>query len=453
MANATDFIASVYDLLAKTFNFNNAPGKTFLQMAWPGIPIVAEDFKDATGKYDRHLAEEAFSALANVAPAFNKMNYENSGFEIDDLYEIMIASARPSGIPAAELQANPLYKLFSDAQFEFFNSKKGSIRDPNVFYYPYKATPSNWYEEPASTFWTSVEIKSTEVKPATKDSFFIKNKGEALIAKGVWKVKTKTASDADIKAGLLQHLQLNKTSLVKTFPLTNSTATPNVLNSYADKIITTNKAPFKINTPQAVLSNDFKLNFSKAILSNNKKLVPANTFDKNAGLLNSIKSSQINKEKMLVIPRSMNVKQSLFVNKLLMQGLATRPASATTTGYSISFRFCRVNIDCDWMKLALLSNPNWYMVGYPAGEYSNNSTDNNPGMFPMVPVSFIVVSGLKITANWSTEDKNTIQNAASFGPFDIRNGTLNQNTLEIKGMQVIAWFSKVTPVLAPVASP
>ncbi len=422
-------------------------------MAWPGIPIVPEDYKDANGKYDRLLAEETFSALVNVAPAFNKLSYENSGFEIDDLYEMVIASARPSGIPAPDLPTNPLFKLFADAQFEFFNSKKGSKRDPNVFYYPYTATPSNWYEETASSFWTSVEIKSTDVKQANKDSFFIKNNGASLIAKGVWKIKSKTGSDADIKAGLQQNLQLNKAALVKTFPLTGAAATPNVMNGYADKIITNNKAPFKINTPQAVLSNDFKINLSKAILSNNKKLVPTNLFDKNSGLLNTIKSDQINKDKMLVKPRSMNVKQSLLVNKLLIQSLGTKPASPTTTGYSISFRFCRVNIDCDWMKLALLSNPSWYMFGYPAGEYSNNSAENNTGLFPMVPVSFIVVSNLKITANWSSEDKNAIQNAASFGPFDIRNGTFNQNTLENKGMQIIAWFSKVTPFMAPIAAP
>jgi hypothetical protein len=71
-------------------------------------------------------------------------------------------------------------------------------------------------------------------------------------------------------------------------------------------------------------------------------------------------------------------------------------------------------------------------------EYSTVDADKNPGIFPILPVSFIVICDLKITANWSQEDKSNLDNAVSFGSFDIRNRTLNQNTLEVKGLQIIA---------------
>jgi hypothetical protein len=59
-------------------------------------------------------------------------------------------------------------------------------------------------------------------------------------------------------------------------------------------------------------------------------------------------------------------------------------------------------------------------------------------MSPILPVSFIVICDLKITANWSQEDKSNLDNAVYFGSFYIRNRTLNQNPLEVKGLQIIA---------------
>ena len=88
MANATDFIASVYDTLATSFNMSAAPNNLFLQMAWPGISISPEDCKDASGNYNTNLAEELFSSLANIVPVMDKSKYENSAYTIDDIYDI-----------------------------------------------------------------------------------------------------------------------------------------------------------------------------------------------------------------------------------------------------------------------------------------------------------------------------------------------------------------------------
>ena len=64
-----------------------------------------------------------------------------------------------------------------------------------------------------------------------------------------------------------------------------------------------------------------------------------------------------------------------------------------------------------------------------------------------------VIRDLKITANWSQEDRQNLGNATSFGFFDIRDGSLNQNTLEVKGMQIIAWVSRGMPKLPPLSPP
>lgn len=96
---------------------------------------------------------------------------------------------------------------------------------------------------------------------------------------------------------------------------------------------------------------------------------------------------------------------------------------------------------------------NWYMYGTKAGEYSNGSGLDNPGMFPLLPTSFIVIRDLKITANWSNDDRQNLGQATALGFFDIRDSTLNQNTLEVKGLQVLCWLSTVMPQLPPASSP
>ncbi len=133
--------------------------------------------------------------------------------------------------------------------------------------------------------------------------------------------------------------------------------------------------------------------------------------------------------------------------------LPSKPPSPATDGFSISFRLCRVNLDRPWLKLALLSTKNWWMFDTPGGEYSSGSADSNPGMFPMLTTSFIVIRDLKITANWSQEDRANLGNAAGFGCFDLRDGTVNNNTIEVKGLQIIAWISRLMPKLPPLSPP
>jgi hypothetical protein len=143
------------------------------------------------------------------------------------------------------------------------------------------------------------------------------------------------------------------------------------------------------------------------------------------------------------------VDRQLLIKDLLNQRLPTKPVSPATNGFSISFRFCRVNIDRPWFKLALLAMPNWFMFNTNARAYSTGSIDDNPGMFPLLPLSLVAIRDLRITANWSSEDRDNLSKAVSFGFFDLRNGQFSQNTYEVKGLQIIAWISRLTPPLPP----
>lgn len=450
MANSIDFISSVYDLLAKTFAIDSSQSDHFLQMAWPGLTISPADFKppnQPNGPYDPDIAERTFSSIANIIPTFDKIRFENSGFEVDDLYELLIAGAIPVGADPNNIDKNPLYKLFSDANFEFINSKKGSKIDANDFYYPCIATPINWYDENASSFWPSINISSGDIKPATSQSLFIKFGGNSIIDKGLWKIKPSLIDEVAFKTKLSQALSTKVTSL-NLKPITKNEIAKPLEFHLASTIKTANISSSDTNKMRtsAFISN---LNSARTSQLFTNKMLPTNIFslDKTKAIINN---SKLNKSKLtLDLPKSGLLGDTMIINSFLNQNLDSKPVSNTTNGFSISFKFCRVNISRPWLKLGLLNTKNWYMFGTNIGEYSTGDAVNNPGMFPFLPNSFIVISNLKISANWSQEDKTNFSNSTSFGPFDIRNSSFSQNTIEAKGMQVIGWISKLMPILPP----
>ena len=469
MVNATDFIDKLYSTLAELLNVDESSQSMFIQMAWPGYSLSPADFKPGgspNSAYDKDIAKEVFSSLANMAPTFNKTKFENSGYEIDDLYEILIASAIPVGATPDTIGTNPMNRLFSDAQFELTQARRGSKSDPNLFYYPCGATPGNWYDEIAAQSWPTISIKSADIKPINKPTpIFREPNGH----RDIWKLrptridstvlKSKLQQTVNLKADKeKQQLQLFQSKLgglskraiaptLKTKPLdANIAKATRSLSPSARKRSTTSAT---LLTPSATPE------FSKTLAQARNTAV----FKTKSTPINILSNSKFkaNLQNITVSPQTLELKaakdlsfsQKVLATELLNQQLETKPVSTTTNGYSLSFKFCRVNISRSWFKLALLSNKNWYMFNTATQEYSTGSADDNPGMFPLLPISFIAIRDLKITANWSQEDKKNLDRAVSFGPFDLRHRTINNNTLEVKGLQIIAWVSRLMPPLPP----
>jgi len=451
MANAIDFLSTVYDFLAKTFNTNSVSTNVYLQMAWPGFSLSPSDFKlsaQPDGPYNPAVAERTFASIANIVPAFSTIKFENSGFEVSDIYELLIASAIPVGATQGDLDKFPLFKLFSDANFEYLNAKKGSVEDPNDFYYPCVATPNNWYDEAASATWQTINISSSEVKPESPSSTFVRAGGVNIANQGVWRLRPESINESAIKADMQKTLIARNAAINEKFKVT-----PNVIvKPMASNIAAAaSKANIGITDASAMRTSTFvgNLNLARQSQIFAQKSGPTNALVSNK-YQSILQAATLDKSNLaLTTGRKVSLADSIMVNSVLNQQLPTKSVSNDTTGFSISFRVCRVNIDRHWFNLTLLNTKNWYMFGTAVGEYSTGSADANPGMFPFVPVSFMVISNLKITANWSQQDKETFSKSVSFGPFDIRNGTLNQNTIEVKGLQILGWISKLMPALPP----
>lgn len=461
MANVTDLMSSVYDILAKQFGSMAGPS-TFVQVGWPGISLSPADFKpfnNPNGPYDTNCAEETVSFLANIAPTCNALKFENSGFEIDDLYQIIIAGAVPQGADPQNLLASPAYKLFSDAQYEFVASQKGSTRDPNRFYYPCRATPIDWYTEENARHWDTLSVTSGQVKPATKDSPFVKLGGQRLVDGGVLKTPPPGS-----KPGLVaSQLQAGVDKKVSNFESRVPKAATNVKPLDSARLIVVPKGSGQLMrggvTPVAIAAPT--LTVSDPAIARKFAEVNATPAAK-SGLRPSFAVNRLSAKDLpaidatrydIVPTRNLTFNQQVYLRHLLTEQLVPRPLASTTDGFSISLKYRLVTLNRGWLKNALLSTKNWYMLGARAGEYSQGRIDNNPGMFPMIPSAFVAIRDLKIVANWSQQDAQTVAQAKSFGPFDLRSATFNQGVIEANQLQVPLWLSQLSSVLAPQKDP
>lgn len=462
MANVMDLMTNLYDMLAKQFGPSSGGG-TFLQIGWPGVSLSPADFKpfnNPNGPYDANCAEETVSFLANIAPACNALKFENSGFEIDDLYQIVIAGAVPKSADPHNLLTSPAYKLFSDAQYEFVRAQKGSTRDPTSFYYPCKVTPIDWFTEESAQRWNTLSLAGSQVKPASKGSPFVKLGGQQLVATDVLKIPPAGRKPAVLSSELQAGIDRRVSNLEARVPVATANVKP--LSSARMRLLLPAGGQFVQGvSPLGVTATPSTMTVDSSSFA--RRFVEVNaTRAAKTGLRPSLPVSRlatkdlpaIDTARFDIIPtKNLTFNRQLYLRNVLAEQLEPKSVAITTDAFSISFKYCLVTLDRSWLKAALLSTRNWYMLDTKAGEYSKGRINDNPGMFPMIPSAFIAIRDLKIVANWSRQDAQTVAQSKSFGPFDIRSGTFNQGVIEAKQLQVIAWLSRLTPSLPPSKDP
>ena len=252
-------------------------------------------------------------------------------------------------------------------------------------------------------------------------------RGKQLVDKGVWKIAPIGTDGVQIKSQL-------QTSLSKR--ITQFTAIKSrVLSPGVRKPLEV----AGINAKASVVTASTQKNFRPTYLL------------QGLGDLNQL---NFDARKYNVVPaKNLAINKQLLINSLLNNQLVSTPVGSTTEGFEISFRFCVVNINRGWYKAALLNNKNWYLAGSKAGGYSKGTIENNLGMFPLLPTAFIAIRDLRITAKWDHQDLSNAAQAKSFGPFDLRDGSFSNNSLEAKGLQIIAWLTQLNPILPPLSDP
>jgi len=378
MTNVTDLMSNVYDFLSTQFA-TSISGNTFLQIGWPGVSLSPADFKafdTPNGPYDPQRAEETVSSLVNIEPACNALRFENTGCEIDDLYQIVIEDAIPPDGGAT---------LFNDAKYVFNGARKGSQWDPSLFYYPCKVNPSDWYTEDSARGWSTIALSTNQVKPAVSSSPFIRFGGRTLVNAGVLRIPPPVTNPTVLAAGLKTVVNSKMSNFQLRIPVVR-----NIGSTFAAGTVqpSTGGVGARPVPPRVVPGAKAGLTPKFVVSRFGTKALPV-----------------VDAKKFDVVPtRNLTFNQHLFLRNILQEQLIPKPVENKTEGFSISFKYCLVNIVRSWLNLALLSSRNWYMGGTEAGYYSQGMIDNNPGLFTMIPNAFIAIRDLKITANWSAND-------------------------------------------------
>jgi len=139
-----------------------------------------------------------------------------------------------------------------------------------------------------------------------------------------------------------------------------------------------------------------------------------------------------------------------------------------TSDFSLTFQFARVEIRRNWVKENLFSTTGWKVEGRNRNAYSTGQIDrNNKGVFPLLPVAFIVARNVRATAKWSSVDKqvfsSTFQGGGGIriGPFSFGGGSSstttttnewassNQASLFTPDLEVVAFLNRTMPASPP----
>ena len=139
-----------------------------------------------------------------------------------------------------------------------------------------------------------------------------------------------------------------------------------------------------------------------------------------------------------------------------------------TSDLSISFQFARVDIRRSWLRENLLTTTGWRVEGRAKNDYSNGHADQtNRGVFPLLPEAFIVARQVRVTAKWSSFDKQVFSQTMNagggirIGPFSFGGGggststttstwaSSNQAVLYTPDIELVAYLNRVVPASPP----
>ncbi len=147
---------------------------------------------------------------------------------------------------------------------------------------------------------------------------------------------------------------------------------------------------------------------------------------------------------------------------------STHTLHQDTTNLRLSFQFARVDIRRAWLKENLLTTTGWRVEGRGKSAYSTGKIDpTNTGVFPLLPVAFIVARQVRATASWSAVDKQTFSQTIQagggirIGPFQFGGGggstqttsstwsASNQTELYTPDLEVVAYLNRIIPACPP----
>ena len=147
-------------------------------------------------------------------------------------------------------------------------------------------------------------------------------------------------------------------------------------------------------------------------------------------------------DQLLQVLRAAPIAERLDVDSVLEQDAPRQPV--VTNNATISFSYCVVTIDRGWFHEAFIRNPFWKVPGQGKGQLSANDGHG----LSVLPVGFVAIKDLSITAPWTPEDISNLENSVQFGPFNF-DSTVTNGAIGHAGIQIVGWMLQDMPDLPP----
>jgi hypothetical protein len=397
---------------AKTSSLLTAPILAYEPI---GIPISDAMFKlnPTDAAYNTNLALERFSNMTNVIGVVTDGTFQDTGRKLDNMLEEL---ALAPAMPASGFIADVFGKIKNDALKMFDPTLGSSVLGQDARFHPTYATPNNWYDPTVTGNWhtySSAASKTTVPpvgpRPPIPVSF---QRG--------WQILPITMTPV-----LEQHPTTPPSPVARPMPTTRVPEPP--LRPVATRPV--------VGIRPAVLAFGAPSQLATASFARTTTLRP------------SIAEIVASPAQHRVISPERELSTAVL--------LQTTPQPVTTSSMTITFEYCLVTAERDWLSDAFLASKDWYIPGLKAGELSSGTVENNTGLIPFLPIAMILVRKLNISGSWTGQDADALSTAAALGPFNLMGRSINQqnSSLSCTGMQLLAWLCQVQPMLPPESDP
>ncbi|WP_218964985.1 hypothetical protein, partial [Nostoc linckia] len=425
---------------------------TYMSLSIPGNPIDETQFANAwspTNPQGSVWPTENFSTLVDSVPVLSPA-YFASGASIDNLYgEIVRANVAPpppdpEGQAAYERAFNLLYADVSDFDEQ---GRPVTVKGPSPFYINYRNKYKRYTDVLVSYLTNYLQYDLSNPNDARRWAILAPTlRGPVDEAYN----DLQTARPGVIENAVATLGQYQQSSLAAIFTRARQTYETTRKGSLADPNIFWHLCePFPANwfAPSAAD------NFTQVTIDSQRVRITENSRFESYGA-----SGGVNFGLWRVGGGGSHQSQQYDL-------------SEDTTGLKASFRFGRVEIRRRWLDASLLSLRGWSTAGRSPGSYSNGNDSNNPGVFSLLPTSFIVARDIQISATWgSTDIHNASQSTSAsasvgWGPFSLSgsysnssstrtfNSSFDGTTIIVPGIQIVAWLSTIVPFCPPTGGP
>jgi nucleoid-associated protein YgaU len=353
------------------------------------------------------LAVEKFSDLVNRVPtdSGDGANIILSQAAIDDIYYFQMLAPSVPAVPSSADDAtrtsltDSFNAIKAEAMRTWDRLTLQSSSGLMLNFKPSVAQPENWYDPGASQAWTNqtFHIEGSTSAPSLP-LLRLRPQNEVLIN----------------KLELKPNVMLNRTQL---------------LAAIAAPAVAPPADPAPVASPELTMRAATSVNLVRRVpIDDGPQDGPEPGED-----LHGLIMSQL---------RSLPFDERVIVNQRIREVAPQAPV--TTSSVSISFDYCLVNIQRPWWMDAFINSGTWYVPGVPGGRVTSG---DRPGTIAWLPVGFVAIRNLPISAQWSAEDSANLGMATDFGPFQVE--ASGGQTLAHPGLQVVAWLLQRLPALPP----